>query len=100
MEIDRKFHIAAVHKTKGKGVTDSEAVLFLCKDDAFPATLQFYRAECMRLGVGVAQVEGIDLLIERVALWRRRNKVLCRNPDIDQGPEVAYVNRPNEPTER
>ncbi len=77
MEIDRKFHIAAVHKTKGKGVTDAEAVLFLCKDNAFPATLQFYRAECIRLGVGTAQIEGLDLLIERVALWRRHNKSAC-----------------------
>lgn len=95
MEIDRKFKFVATHKTKGVEFTDREAVVFLAKDNAFPAALQFYREECVRQGAGDLQIKGVDLLIERVALWRKLNPSKCKTPDIEPGQEGIVVLRPN-----
>lgn len=100
-QVDRKFLIEAEHITKGIKHTERDAVLFLAKDNAFPATLRFYRQECERLGADVSQLLSVDLLIDRVDTWRRLNPDQCKVPDVDYGEEYGIQCRPNrvEPTE-
>jgi hypothetical protein len=84
MAIDKKFRFLAVNPCK-KGViyTEEDGMVLLAKDDACLPTLKFYHDECVRLGAGLAQVEGIRLLIERVEQWRAKYPNRCKVPDVN-----------------
>jgi hypothetical protein len=81
LKLDAKFY-AAVHKVKdGKSVPDDEWVIFLAKDNAFPATLQFYLEECVRLGADEEHCESVQRMIRRLEQWRQANPDRCKVPD-------------------
>ena len=94
--IDRKFQINAVCRAHHHLHGENDAVLFLAKDAALPATLRAYREECFRLGVDERQLKGIDLLIERVDRFQVENQSAVKLPDIDADKEEDYVNHPNQ----
>jgi hypothetical protein len=80
-KLDAKFY-AAVHKVKdGKSVPDDEWVIFLAKDNAFPATLEFYHDECVRLGADQEQLDSVRRMHRRVMQWRAENPDRCKVPD-------------------
>lgn len=94
MPIDRKYAFYALNRKTHKSYDDTDGVVFLAKDNAFPATLRFYRAECERQGADEAQLKGIDLLIERVDAYRASNAHLCKVPDVTPA-EAEELLRPN-----
>jgi hypothetical protein len=95
--IDRKFTITATCTEHDHTFTEIDSVLFLAKDKALPATLQFYRAECERIGAGLYQLMGIDLLIQRVLRFQRERPDLVKVPDVDDTKEGRAIILPNEP---
>jgi len=86
MVIDTKFTINAQCIEHNHFYTESEAVLFLCKDQAFLPTLRYYRHVCVQVGAGERQVRAVDKLIERVVQWQRDNPDKMKVPDVDEGP--------------
>lgn len=92
--IDRKYAFYALNRKTGNTHDDTEGVVFLAKDNAFPATLRFYRTECERQGAQPAQLKGIDLLIERVDAYRARHSDICKVPDVTPA-EAEELLRPN-----
>jgi hypothetical protein len=80
-KLDAKFY-AAVHKVKdGKSVPDDEWMIFLAKDNAFPATLRFYLNECRQLGADDEHCESVERTIRRLDEWRAANPDRCKVPD-------------------
>jgi len=61
--VERKFQLLAVCREHGHTYTEIDSILFLAKDKALPATLRFYRDECVKLEADANQVIGVDLLI-------------------------------------
>ena len=92
--IDRKFIIAARCVEHGHAHTDNDSVLFLAKDKALPATLEFYRQECIRLGAKKEQMLGVELLIGRVKKWQDTFLQNVKVADIDL-PAGESILRPN-----
>lgn len=94
--IDRKFVIEATCQEHTHEYDEHHAVLFLAKDKALPATLQFYRAECERIGAAPAQLDGIDLLLGRVERYQAANPHVVKVPDVDtaRGAHIIAPNRP------
>ncbi len=83
LPLDRKFY-GIIHKTKNNEVVPHDQfVVFLAKDNAFMPTLNFYKAECQRIGANMAQLQAIDDLIMRVAEWRENNRAMCKVPDVN-----------------
>lgn len=89
--VERKFAFAAIGLEHGTTHSQDCAVLFLAKDRAFPAVLRFYRNECERIGAGMAQLLGVDLLLERVERYQAANPQLVKVPDVDDGPAGAPI---------
>lgn len=89
--IDRKFKFLAVNPGNGNIFTDKEGVVFLAKDDCFLPTLKFYLEECIRQEASVAQITGVNLLIDRVTRWRLENLKRCKTPDVASGKEADIV---------
>lgn len=85
MKLDGKFHGVIVKNKDGSIVPQDQWVVFLAKDDAFPATLHFYRSECARVGASVEQLRAVDDMITRVEDWRRQHPELCKTPDVNPG---------------
>ena len=80
-KLDAKFY-AAVHKVKdGISVPDDEWMIFLAKDNAFPATLLFYRDECHRLGADEEHLQSVERTMKRLKEWREANPDRCKVPD-------------------
>jgi hypothetical protein len=92
--IDRKFLIDARCMEHGHTHTEHDSVLFLAKDKALPATLEFYKQECIRLGAEPPQMLGVELLIERVKKWQETFSNNVRVADIDL-PVGESILRPN-----
>lgn len=88
-KFDGKFHGIIVKNKDGSVVPQDQWMVFLIKDDAFPATLRFYRAECERQEAGPEQLKAVDEAIERMDLWRERNAHLCKTPDVQPGEIVT-----------
>lgn len=85
MKLDGKFHGTIIKNKDGSVVPEDRWVCFLAKDNAFPATLMFYREECERIGAEPEQLSAVDDLIERVLVWRSRHQELCKVPDVQPG---------------
>jgi hypothetical protein len=96
--VDRKFQISAVCREHGHLFSEADAVLFVAKDKALPATLRFYLEECRRLGAAERQLEGIALLIARVEAWQVANPGRVKVPDVDAGPLGDMIVAPNRAT--
>jgi hypothetical protein len=92
--IDRKFRIAALCREHDHAYNEGHAILLLAKDLAVPATLRFYRQECERIGAAPAQLQGIDLLIERVDRYQAANPHVLKVPDVDED-RGAHIVAPN-----
>jgi hypothetical protein len=84
MPIDSKFIIHAKHATHRYLATHEDAMIFLARDAALPATLRAYREECERLGSDEAQLRSIDALIGRVDEFQGIH-----------GSRVAYIVNPD-----
>jgi len=95
MPIDSKFAIHAKHVTHRYLATEENAMIFLARDAALPATLRAYREECERLGSDEAQLKSIDALIVRVDEWQAKNG--SRVAHIVNPPEVAEAAPLEEP---
>lgn len=94
--VERKFTFVATSLEHGRQHTEADAMVFLAKDRALPNTLRFYRQECIRLGAAPRQLDGIELLIERVECWQRENPDQLKVPDVDEGPTGDSIVAPNE----
>lgn len=93
--IDRKFKIEAMSLNTGKIYTQSNAVLFLCKDALLPDLLDHYAKLAVEKGADPRQITGIGLLKERVIAWQRKNMKKVHLPDVSEGKEEARVCKPN-----
>ena len=81
IKLDAKFY-AAVHKVKdGSSVPDDEWMIFLAKDNAFPATLMFYLEECKRLGADDEHCDSVRRTYKRLIEWREAHPDRCKVPD-------------------
>lgn len=89
--IDRKFKIVAENATTSKQHTERDAVLFLAKDKALPATLEFYREECQRLGAEPTFLDSVGKLIGRVKEFQAKHPKKVKVPDISAGKETARL---------
>lgn len=85
MKLDGKFHGVIVKNKDQSIVPQDQWMVFLAKDNAFPATLAFYREECLRQGASREQVRAVEDLCERVGQWRREHPELCKTPDVNPG---------------
>lgn len=75
-----------LHRDKdGSFIPPDEYVVFRPQDNAFPATLRFYRAECLRLGCDLAQITALDQLIARVDDWRQKHPERLKLADAEPG---------------
>lgn len=84
--IDRKFKILAVNPCKaGKVYTEHDGMFFTAKDAALPAALKAYREQCVELGCGNEHIESIDLLINRVDAYQRKERKV---PDTETDCEL------------
>jgi hypothetical protein len=84
-KLDGKFHGVIAKDLGGEIVSPSEFVVFLAKDNAFPATLEFYYQECKRIGAAREQLDAIERLQTRVMRWREENADKCKIPDAEPG---------------
>lgn len=82
-KLDGKFHGVIVRNKDASVVPQDQWIVFLAKDNAFPATLAFYRDECERLGARGDQLKAVDDLLDRVKKWRRDNPQECKVPDVE-----------------
>ena len=88
MKLDAKFY-GEIHKVKDDSLLpEDEYVVFLAKDNAFPATVAFYRAECERLGADAEHLASVDRMIERLTKWRADNPHRLKVPDA-KGEKLA-----------
>jgi hypothetical protein len=82
MKLDRKFTGTITKVKDGSVVPDDQYVVFLAKDNAFPAALAAYVKECERIGASTEQVLSARALQGRVAQWRHEHQTLCKTPDV------------------
>ena len=83
--LDGKFRGTIIKNKNSEEVPDTEWILFLAKDNAFPATLRFYRDECERQGAASAQLAAVDAAIVRLDQWRADNAHRLKTPDVEPG---------------
>jgi hypothetical protein len=88
-KLDGKFHGVVVRDATGDVVPCDQYVIFLAKDNAFPATLEFYYQECKRIGADREQLDAIERLQSRVKKWREANPHLCKVPDAVAGESLG-----------
>jgi hypothetical protein len=85
MKLDGKFH-GIIAKNKDQSIVPQDQwIVFLAKDNALPATLEFYRRECARQGADPAQIDAVEGLRIRVMQWRAAHPELCKAPDVQSG---------------
>ena len=85
MKLDGKFHGIIAKNKDGSVVPQDQWMCFLAKDNAVPATLDFYLKECQRLGAAQSQLDAVSAMIGRVQEWRVANPELCKVPDVQTG---------------
>jgi hypothetical protein len=93
--IDRKFTFVATSCEHGHEHSHMDAMVFLAKDKALPETLIFYRAECIRQGAKDEQIDGINLLLDRVNRYQAEHLELVKVADVAI-PDVAGILDENE----
>ena len=72
-KLDAKFY-GELRKVKNDEIVpDDEFMVFLAKDNAFPATLAFYRTKCVELGCDAEHIGAVDRTINRLTVWRERH---------------------------
>lgn len=86
MAVDWKYKIRAVNPCSGNEHTEDDAILFLAKDQAVPAMLRTYLAECQGLGTNPAHLEAIELLLGRVEAFHAERG--AKIPDTDLPCEI------------
>jgi hypothetical protein len=80
-KLDAKFY-GKIWKAKDDTlVPDDEYMVFLAKDNAFPATLQYYRSKCAELGCDEEHIAAVDRTIYRLGAWRARHQDRLKKPD-------------------
>src|SRR5258708_5322822 len=89
MKLDGKFHGVIVKNKDQSIVPQDQWVVFLAKDNAFPATLRFYFEECKRLGAGPDQVQAVKDMMTRLDDWRATHTDKCKVPDVQPGEIVV-----------
>lgn len=82
-KLDGKFHGIIVKNKDQSIVPQDQWIVLLAKDNAVPATLNFYRSECARLGAELKQLQAVDEMILRVLEWRKNNPEKCKIPDVE-----------------
>ena len=88
MKLDAKFY-GDIRKVKDDSLLpEDEYVVFLAKDNAFPATVAFYRQECERLGADAEHLASVERMIERLTKWRADNPHRLKVPDA-KGEKLA-----------
>ena len=85
VKLDGKFSGVLVKNKDNTIIPVDQWMVFLAKDNAFPATLRFYRQECERQGAGPEQLAGVDECIAKVDAWRAAHPDECKVPDVQQG---------------
>ena len=85
MKLDAKFHGVIVKNKNGTVVPQDQWMVFLAKDNAVPAMLEFYEQECERQGAAPEQVAAVRAMRARVDAWRREHPELCKAPDVERG---------------
>ncbi len=93
--IDRKFTFCATCCEHGHEHSHMDAMVFLAKDKALVPTLEFYGAQCERLGAKPEQLHGIALLIERVKRYQAEHPDQVKVADVDI-PDNAGILDENE----
>lgn len=83
--LDGKFHGRIFKNKNGEEVPPDEFVVFLAKDNAFPATLRFYHEECERQGAAPEQLAAVEAAIERLMVWRAEHPERLKTPDVEPG---------------
>lgn len=89
MKLDGKFHGIIAKNKDGSIVPQDQWMCFLAKDNAVPATLDFYLAECQRQGAEPEQLVAVAGMIDRVSAWRRAHPELCKIPDVAPGEIIT-----------
>lgn len=97
--IDRKFTFSGfcTEHHAAHVVDHMNAVVFLARDQAVIPTLEFYQTRCQQLGADRRQVQGIRLLIERIAQYQAEHPEEVKVADVDNTPEGEAIVAPNEP---
>lgn len=93
--IDRKFTFCATCCEHGHEHSHMDAMVFLAKDKALPATLAYYKVACEARGAKPEQIRGLELLIARVERYQAENPDLVKVADVDI-PDVAGILDANE----
>jgi hypothetical protein len=84
-KLDGKFSGVIIKSSDGSIVPEDQYMVFLAKDNALPATLEFYEEECERIGAQPEQIEAVRKLRARLQVWRQLNPELCKVPDVKPG---------------
>lgn len=79
--LERKYDIQAISRESGVRHDHNDSVLFLAQDKAFLAILPVYRAKCAELGSNDDHLKEIDLLIERIENFQKKNPHRVKVPD-------------------
>jgi L-rhamnose mutarotase len=80
-KLDAKFY-GQIRKAKDDTVVpEDQYMVFLAKDNAFPATLVFYYYECQRLGADAEHLAAVERTVNRLQKWREENADLLKVPD-------------------
>lgn len=83
--LDGKFSGVVIRTRDGKVIPPDRYIVFMAHDNALPATLDFYRDECARMGVGKEQLAAVDRLRTRLAQWRDSHGDELKWPDALPG---------------
>lgn len=79
--LDHKYTGEIRKADTGELVPNDEWIVFRAKDDAVPAMLRWYHAECKAQGSPEAHLDAIALLHLRVIKWREAHPDQCKVPD-------------------
>ena len=91
MKLDAKFY-GEIRKAKdGSIVPDDEYMVFLIKDNAFWEALLYYRHICMINNCDQDQIDAVDRVTARGAIWREANPTRCKWPDA-KGDKLLDLN--------
>jgi hypothetical protein len=85
VKLDGKFGGTIFRMCDAERIPEDCWMIFTAYDDAVPATLEFYRDECARLGCDPEQLAAVERLMQRVTDYRLANPTKSRNPTVRPG---------------